>query len=130
MRGDTRAHPEVNMPRGVILSDFSPSGWLQSHLPRTTDQNHSEDSDLGALFHHAGSRPHQREGSNNHRTRGKHSPEYPGQALFTVNSNQSTDQERIRAQTSGPTSPTKVQIPEGRITRLLHSSKQRPHTER
>ena len=44
---------------------------------------------------------------------GGNSPEYPGQALVTINSNQSTDQERIRAQTSGPTLPTKVQIPEG-----------------
>ena len=61
---------------------------------------------------------------------GGNSPEYPGQALVTVNSNQSTDQERIRAQTSGPTSPTKVQIPEGRLTRWLHPSKQRPQTER
>ena len=61
---------------------------------------------------------------------GGNSPEYPGQALVTVNSNQNTDQERIRAQTSGPTSPTKVQIPEGRLTRWLHPSKQRPQTER
>ena len=59
----------------------------------------------------------------------ENSPEYPQQALVKVNSNQSTDQERIRAQTSGPTSPTKVQIPAGRLTTLLHSSKQRPQTE-
>ena len=55
---------------------------------------------------------------------GGNSPEYPGQALVTVNSNQNTNQERIRAQTSGPTSPTKVQITEGRLTRWLHPSKQ------
>ena len=61
---------------------------------------------------------------------GGNSPEYPGQALVTANSNQSTNQERIRAQTSGPTSPTKVQITEGRLTRWLHPSKQRPQTER
>ena len=48
-----------------------PVGVHQNHLPCTTDQNHSEDSYLGALFHHAGSRHHQRQGSNNHRTRGK-----------------------------------------------------------
>ena len=60
---------------------------------------------------------------------GDNSPEYPRWALVTVTSNQSTDQERIRAQTSGPTSSTKVQIPEGRLTRFLHLSKQRPHTE-
>ena len=43
---------------------------------------------------------------------GGNSPEYPGQALVTVNSNQSTNQERTRAQTSGPTSPMRVQTPQ------------------
>ena len=105
-----------------------PVGVPQSHLPGTTDQNHSKDSDLGALFHHAGSRHHQRALTTTEQ--GGNSPEYPGQALVTVNSNQSTDQERTRAQTSGPTSPTKVQLSEGRLTRWLHASKQRPHTER
>ena len=61
---------------------------------------------------------------------GGNSPEYPQQVLVTVNSNQSTDQERKRVQTSGQTSPTKVQIPKGRLTKFLHPSKQRPQTER
>ena len=101
---------------------------LQSHLPGTTEQNHSKDSDLGALFHHAGSR-HPRERALTTTEQEGNSPEYPGQALVTANSNQSTDQQRIKAQTSGPTSPTKVQISEGRLTRWLHPSKQRSHTE-
>ena len=48
-----------------------PVGVLQSHLPGTTDQIHSKDSDLGALLLHPESRHHQRQGSNNHWTRGK-----------------------------------------------------------
>jgi len=61
---------------------------------------------------------------------GDNSSEYPPWALVTVTRNQGNDQERIRAQTSGPTSPTKGQIPEGRLTRFLNPSKQRPQTER
>ena len=73
-------------------------------------------------------RYHQREGSENHRAMGK----VP--SVSTASSGHSNPIKAqikgIRAQTSGPTSPTKVQIPEGRLTRWLHPSKQRPHTER
>ena len=46
-----------------------PVGVLQSHLPRP--QITITETDLGALFHKPGSRPHHRQGSDGHRAKGK-----------------------------------------------------------
>ena len=51
-----RAHPEVNIPRGAILSGFSPSGCAPIPPASTIDQKQSEETDLGTLFHQPGSR--------------------------------------------------------------------------
>ena len=85
------AHPKVNNPRGAILSGFSPSRCPQILTALTTDQNHSEETDLGALLHQSGSRPHPWQGSDNHRAKGKFSSISRG-GLGHNNSNQSQDQ--------------------------------------
>ena len=40
MKVTHRAHPEVNIPRGAILSGFSPSGCAPIPPASTTDHNH------------------------------------------------------------------------------------------
>ena len=112
-----RVYLEVNILRGAILSGFSPSGCA----PIPPASQHRSEIQLrnrsGALFHQPGSRHHHREGSENHREMGK----FP--SIFRAGTGHSNTIKAlikgIRAQTSGPTSPTKLQTPEGRLTRFL-----------
>ena len=112
-----RAQPVENILRGEIFSGFSPSGWApippaSHHRSATQLRNRS-----GALFHQPGSRHQHREGRENHRAMGK----FP--SISRTGSGHSkaikAQIKGIRAQTSGPTSPTKLQTPGGRLTRFL-----------
>ena len=86
----TWAHPKVNIPREAILSGFSPSGCAPILAALTTDQNHSKETDLGALLHQPGSRSHHRQGSDSHRAKGK-LPSISRGGWGHNNSNQSPD---------------------------------------
>ena len=81
----------MNIPREAILSGFSPSGCAPILAALTTDQNHSEETDLGALLHQPGSRSHHRQGSDSHRAKGK-LPSISRGGWGHNNSNQSPDQ--------------------------------------
>ena len=71
-----RTLPEVNIPRGAILSGFSPSAYDPIPPASTIDQKQSEETDLGALFHKPGSRLHPWQGSDKQRAMGN-SPQCP-----------------------------------------------------
>ena len=81
--GTHRTLPEVNIPRGAIVSGFSPSRCAPIPPASTIDQKQSEETDLGALFHQPGSRLHPWQGSDNQRAMGN-SPQYPGQARVKI----------------------------------------------
>lgn len=83
--------PKVNIPREAILGGFSPSGCAPILAALTTDQNHSEETDLGARLHQPGSRSHHRQGSDSHRAKGK-LPSISRGGSGHNNSNQSPDQ--------------------------------------
>ena len=85
------AHPKVNIPRGAILSGFSPSRCPPILPALTIDQNHSEETHLGALLHQSGSRPHPWQTSDNHRAKGKLPSIFWG-GMGHNNNNQSPDQ--------------------------------------
>ena len=122
-----RARSEVNIMKGAILSGFSPSGCV----PIPTASHYRSETQLrnrsGALFHQPGSRYHHREGSENHRAMGN----FPSISRASSGHRNTIKAQikGIRAQTSEPTSPTKLQTPEGRLTRFLYPSKQRSQIE-
>ena len=105
------AHTEVNILRGAILRAFSHSGCAPLPPSSTTDQNHSEETDLGGLYStHQGADPTTDRAVTATEPRGS-SLQYPGQARVTVTTVKAQIKE-IRAQTSGPTSPMRVQTPQ------------------
>ena len=128
MREDTRAHPEGNIPRGVIFSDFSPSGCA----PIPPAWHHRSESQQ--RLRSGSSIPPCREqtppeGTNNHRARGKQP--WISRAGSGHSSQQSEHRSREDKGTNLWTNLThQGAASEGRLTRWLHASKQRPHTER
>ena len=107
-----RAHPMENILRGEIFSGFSPSGCAPippaSHHRSETAQKQIWGSIPPTREQ---SRYHHKEGSENHRAIGKI------RSISRASSGHcnpiKAQIKGIRAQTSGPTLPTKVQIPEG-----------------
>ena len=105
-----RTLPEVNLPRGAILSGFSPSGCAPVPLPPPQIRITVKKQIWGLLLHKPGSRLHHRQGSDNHRAKGK----LP--SIFRAGSGHNNSNQKsikgIRVQASGPASP-----PQGADTR-------------
>ena len=70
-------HPQSSKPQGLLSRGCAP-------IPpaSTTDQDHREETDLGALFHQPGLRPTTDRAVTATEQRGR-SPQYPGQARIT-----------------------------------------------
>ena len=121
------AHPKVNNPRGAILSGFPPSGCPPILPALTTDQNHSEETHLGALLHKPRSRPHPNRPVTTIEPRGN-SPQYFGEARVTITAIKAQIK-GISVQACGPTSP-----PRGKTTEQEElgscSLQNRPQTQK
>ena len=99
------AHPKVNNPRGAILSGFSPSRYPQILTALTTDQNHSEETDLGVFSTNQGADPTPDRAETTIQPRG-HSPQYPGEARVTITAIKAKTK-GVRIQACGTTSPSR-----------------------
>ena len=75
--------PKVNIPRGAVLNVFSPSGCPPILPALTTDQNHSEETDLGVFSTNQGADPIPDRAVTTIEPRGS-SPQYPGEAWVTI----------------------------------------------
>ena len=95
--------PQRSNTQGLLSQWVCSNPTCLNHRSESQQRNRSG----WALFHPPGSRPHHRQGSDSHRAKGS-SPQYPGQARVTVTTVKAQIKE-IRAQTSGPTSPMRVQ---------------------
>ena len=121
------AHPKVNNPRRAMLSGFSPSGCPPILPALTTDQNHSEETHLGALLHKPGIRLQTDRPVTTIEPRGN-SPQYFGEAWVTITAIKAQIK-GIRVQACGPTSP-----PRGKTTEQEElgscSLQNRPQTQK
>ena len=99
------AHPKVNIPRGAILSVFSPRGVLQSYLPWPQIRIPVKKRILGLFSTNQGAGPTPDRAVTTTEPRGS-SPQYPGEARVTITATKSQTK-GIRVQACGPTSPSR-----------------------
>ena len=116
-------HPQRSNTQGLLSQWVCSTPTFLNHRSESQRRNRSG----WALVHPPGSRPHHRQGSDSHRAKGKLASISRAGSGHSNNS-QSPDQE-IRAQTSGPTSPTRGQTPGARGTRILQPAERRPQTQ-
>lgn len=125
-----RTLPEVNLPRRAILSGFSPSGCAPVPLPPPQIRITVKKQIWGLLLHKPGSRPRHRQGSDNHRAKGK----LP--SIFRAGSGHNNSNQKsikgIRVQASGPASPPRGQTPgaRGTINTILQAAERRPQAQK
>ena len=111
-----RARSEVNIMRGAILSGFSPSGFSPNPTSlapqiRNTAQKQVWGSIPPRSRYHTTERAVKTRAMGNFASISRASSGHRNTIKAQIKG--------ISAQTSGPTSPTKLQTPEGRLTRFV-----------
>ena len=99
-------HPQRSNTQGLLSQWVCSNPTFLNHRSESQPRNRSG----WTLFHPPGSTPHHRQGSDSHRAKGKLAS--ISRAGSGHSNNSQTQIKEIRAQTSGPTSPMRVQTPQ------------------
>ena len=118
-------HPQSSKPQGLLSRGCAP-------IPpaSTTDQNSSEETDLGASTPPTREQTHHRQGGDSCRATGK-LPSTSRAGSGHSNSNPKSIK-GVRAQAPGPTSPPRGQTPgaRGTINRILQAAERKPQAQK